>query len=182
MYLWANAIQQFRPSSSCASTHPFEMNSHSSWIIHEMFMNSSYPDFKTSLWKCLKSKRDILELSIKCEFMNCIWFMNCPKKYQEFFIDWQLFFISHWWIHELFMNKYFMSSSLPELALVAQLDARPTGDQVVTGSIPAEVGNILSWRLIMKYFYGHSLPSADSRRAVSCQFLAKECAQYWLTA
>ena len=35
---------------------------------------------------------------------------------------------------------------------------RPTGDQKVAGSIPAEVGNILSWRLIMKYF--------DSRRAV----------------
>ena len=28
---------------------------------------------------------------------------------------------------------------------------RPTGDQVA-GSTPAEVGNILSWRLIMKYF------------------------------
>ena len=44
------------------------------------------------------------------------------------------------------------------------------GDQEVAGSTPAEVGNILSWRLIMKYsheiFYGHSLPSADSRRAV----------------
>ena len=35
---------------------------------------------------------------------------------------------------------------------VAQLDARPTGDQEVAGSNPAEVGNILSWRLIMKYF------------------------------
>ena len=65
-------------------------------------------------------------------------------------------------------------------ALVAQLDARPTGDQEVAGSTPAKVGNILSWRNI---FYGHSLPSADSRRAKgSCQFLAKECAQYWLTA
>ena len=37
-------------------------------------------------------------------------------------------------------------------ALVAQLDARPTGDQEVAGSTPTEVGNILSWRLIMKYF------------------------------
>ena len=57
---------------------------------------------------------------------------------------------------------------------------RPTGDQEVMGSTPTEVGNILTWRLIMKYFYGHYLPSADSRRA--CQFLAKECARYWLTA
>ena len=29
---------------------------------------------------------------------------------------------------------------------------RPTGDQEVAGSTPAEVGNILSWRLIIKYF------------------------------
>ena len=28
----------------------------------------------------------------------------------------------------------------------------PTGDQEVAGSTPAKVGNILSWRLIMKYF------------------------------
>ena len=48
---------------------------------------------------------------------------------------------------------------------MAQLDARPTGDQEVVGSTPAEVGNILSWRLI-NIFYSHSLPSADSRRAV----------------
>ena len=153
--------------------------------VHELFMKCSWiVNIQISRQVCENawSKRDILELSIKCEFMNCIWFMNCPKKYQEFFIDWQLFLISHWWIHELFMDKYFMNSSLPELALVAQLNVCPTGDQVVTGSTPAEVGNILSWRLIMKYFYGHSLPSPDSRRAVSCQFLAKECAQYWLTA
>ena len=29
---------------------------------------------------------------------------------------------------------------------------RLTGDQEVAGSTPSEVGNILSWRLIMKYF------------------------------
>ena len=36
-------------------------------------------------------------------------------------------------------------------ASVAQLDAHPTGNQVA-GSTPTEVGNILLWRLIMKYF------------------------------
>ena len=49
-------------------------------------------------------------------------------------------------------------------ATVAQLDARPTGDQEVMGSTPAKVGNILLWRLII--FYGHSLSSADLRKAV----------------
>ena len=52
------------------------------------------------------------------------------------------------------------------LALVAQSYVHPTGDQEVAGSIPAGFGNILSWRLIMKYFLGHSLPYADSRRTV----------------
>ena len=56
----------------------------------------------------------------------------------------------------------------------------PTGDQV-TGSTPAEVGNILSWRLIMKYFLWSFSPFRWFKKG-SCQFLAKECAQYWLTA
>ena len=38
---------------------------------------------------------------------------------------------------------------------------RPTGEQEVAGSAPAEVGNILPWRLITKNFLGHSLPSAN---------------------
>ena len=68
-----------------------------------------------------------------------------------------------------------------KLASVAQLEVRLTGDQEVVGSTPAEVGNILSWRLIMKYF----LPSFSPVRWFkmgSCQFLEKECAKYWLTA
>ena len=66
-------------------------------------------------------------------------------------------------------------------ALVAQLDAHPTGDQEVAGSTPAEVGNILSWRLIMKYFLRSFSPFRWFKKG-SCQFLAKECAQYRLTA
>ena len=57
---------------------------------------------------------------------------------------------------------------------------RPTGDQEVAGSTPAEVGNILSWRLIMKYFLQSFSPFRWFKKG-SCQFLAKECAQYWLT-
>ena len=37
-------------------------------------------------------------------------------------------------------------------ASVAQLDARPTGDQEVAGSTPAEVGNFLSWRFDHEIF------------------------------
>ena len=43
---------------------------------------------------------------------------------------------------------------------------RPIGDQEVAASTLAEVGNILSWDWSWKKFYGHSLPSSDSRRAV----------------
>ena len=57
----------------------------------------------------------------------------------------------------------------------------PTGDQKIAGSAPAEVGNILSWRLIMKYFLLSFSPFRWFKKG-SCQFLAKECAQYWLTA
>ena len=61
---------------------------------------------------------------------------------------------------QLYMSVTFISKSqvvkrvllYKTLASVAQLDARPTGDQKVAGSTPTEVGNILSWRLIMKYF------------------------------
>ena len=45
----------------------------------------------------------------------------------------------------------------------------------------AEVGNILSRRLIMKYFLRSFSPFRWFKKG-SCQFLAKECAQYWLTA
>ena len=49
------------------------------------------------------------------------------------------------------------------------------------GSTPAEVSNILSWRLIVKYFLRSFSPFLWFKKG-SCQFLAKECAQYWLTA
>ena len=71
--------------------------------------------------------------------------------------------------------------NIPLPASVAQLDMRPTGDQEVAGSTPAKVGNILSWRLIMKYFLRSFSPFRRFQEG-SCQFLAKECAQYWLTA
>ena len=65
---------------------------------------------------------------------------------------------------------------------MAQLDVRPTGDQEVAGLTPARLATFFLGDLVMKYnFYGHSLPFTDSRRAV-CQCLAKECAQYYLTA
>ena len=70
------------------------------------------------------------------------------------------------------------------LASLAQLDAWLACDQKVAGSIPAGSGNILSWRLIIKYslrsdheiftmviFFFHWFKEG------SCQFLANECAQ-----
>ena len=50
-------------------------------------------------------------------------------------------------------------------ALVAQLDAPPTGDQEVAGSTPARSATFFHGRSAMKYFL-RSFPSADSRRAV----------------
>ena len=50
-------------------------------------------------------------------------------------------------------------------ASMAQLDARPTGDLEVAGSTPPDRQNSFverTWNI----FYGHSLPSVDSRSAV----------------
>ena len=69
----------------------------------------------------------------------------------------------------------YLSKNFKLRASVARLDVRLTGDQEVAGLTPAEVSNILSWRLIMKYFS----PLRWFKKG-SCQFLAKECAQYRL--
>ena len=55
-------------------------------------------------------------------------------------------------LHHLQSLKFYHTKMLMITvpALVAEFDARPTGDQEVTGSTPAEVGNILPWTLIMK--------------------------------
>ena len=49
------------------------------------------------------------------------------------------------------------------------------------GFDPHWVGNILSWRLITKYSL-RSFSSFCWFKKNSCQFLSKECAQYWLIA
>ena len=64
----------------------------------------------------------------------------------------------------------------PELASVAQSDARLNGDQAVAGSIPEGSGSILSLRVIRVI-----LSSADSRRTV-VSILRKNVHKYWLTA
>ena len=51
-------------------------------------------------------------------------------------------------------------------ALVAQFDAHLTGDQEVVGSTPAGSATFFCGGWSGNVFYGHSLPSADSRRAV----------------
>ena len=52
------------------------------------------------------------------------------------------------------------------LASVAQLDARLTGDQEVAGWTPTRLAAFFRGDWSWNIFYGHSLPSTDSRRAV----------------
>ena len=96
--------------------------------------------------------------------------------------NWHFFHISAqnidcWYSLEL--PRWGGSNEYPQSMFWTEI--RPTGDQEVAGSTPAEVGNILSWRLIMKYFLRSFSPFRWFKKG-SCQFLAKECAQYWLTA
>ena len=50
------------------------------------------------------------------------------------------------------------------------------GDQEVAALSPSRCGNILSWRLIMKYFLQSFSPFLWFKKG-SCQFLVKKCAQ-----
>ena len=52
-------------------------------------------------------------------------------------------------------------------ASVAQLDARPTGDQEVAGLTPVESAIIFPGDWSWNIFYGHSLPSAVQEGHVS---------------
>ena len=59
-----------------------------------------------------------------------------------------------------------MSTLFAQVCLSKYL-AHLTVDQEVTGSIPATSSNILSWRLVMKYFLWSSLSSAEGQLSVS---------------
>ena len=66
-----------------------------------------------------------------------------------------------------FFTKTFVQAS------VAQLDARPIGDEEVVGSTPAVLATFFRGDLIMKYFLR---PFSTFRwfKTGSCQFLVKE--------
>ena len=66
---------------------------------------------------------------------------------------------------------------------MAQLDVHPTGDQEVANLTPAgrqhsfvEICHEIVSAVIL------SLPLIYKKGSNCCQFLAKECAQYWLIA
>ena len=63
------------------------------------------------------------------------------------------------------------------------LDARPTGDWEIAGLTPAGLATFFHGEWSWNIFYGHSLPSAESRRAV-VSFWQRNAhnTQYWLTA
>ena len=65
-------------------------------------------------------------------------------------------------------------------ASVGQFDARPTGTRKLRVR-SHRVGYILSWRLIIKKILRLFSPFRRFKKG-NCQFLARECAQYWLTA
>ena len=91
---------------------------------------------------------------------------------QVFFVVFFFFFFFFFFV--LLLLLFFVVVVVVVVVVVA-------GDQEVAGSTPAEVGNILSWRLIMKYFLRPFSPFRWFKKGI-CQFLAEECAQYWLTA
>ena len=79
------------------------------------------------------------------------------------------------------MTKNSRFQSLYMYAFSPALDACPTGYQEVAGSTPAGLATFFRAELTMKYFLWSFSPFHCSKKG-SCQFLAKECAQYWFTA
>ena len=77
-----------------------------------------------------------------------------------------------------FFPRICMNNFSKTPALVAYLDERLTGDQEVVGSNPRRVGKILSWRFDHEMF---SMVILSLLLTGICHFLAKECAQSWLT-
>ena len=66
-------------------------------------------------------------------------------------------------------------------ASVAQLDGHPTGDQEAADSTLTRSATFFGADLIMKYFLQSFCPFRWFKKG-NCHFLAKECAQCWLTA
>ena len=64
---------------------------------------------------------------------------------------------------------------------MAQLDARLTDDQQVAGWSHAGSATFFRGDLTRKYFLRPFFPFRLFKKG-SCQFLAKECAHYWLTS
>ena len=68
----------------------------------------------------------------------------------------------------------------PLAGLIGSVDAHPTGDQQVAGSIPIGPETFFRGDRSGNICYSDSLPSADSRRAV-VSFWQKNVHKYWLT-
>ena len=65
---------------------------------------------------------------------------------------------------------------------MAQLDAHPTGDQEVAGSTPACSATFFRGDPRCDHeIFSMVILSLLLIQEGQCQFLAKECAQYWLT-
>ena len=130
----------------------------------EFHVPRSDPGFGVMWWP-LESASDFHVLP--CHFEN-IWY--CPPDDILKRIPIQESFLG---CHQVGNNIYFQNAGLGgSIGCAVRLE---------TSSTPAEVSNILSWRLIMKYFLRSFSPFRWFKKG-SCQFLVKECAQYWLTA
>ena len=82
------------------------------------------------------------------------------------------------------MNKIFSTCEPSQPRWLAQLDAHQTGDQEVVDSIPARSATFfpeIDYKILSMVIF--PFPSGEKKGSNCCQLiLAKECAQYWLTA
>ena len=145
--------------------------------------------FVCSLFLLVSGKGCSLWLWHSLNFSLTFFFHICISMYHLLILLWfsGQFYIAPGKMH-IFARKYSQlvlyrspAGLCGSVGCAVRLETRRTWDQEVAGSTPTKVGNILSWRLIMKYFLRSFSPFRWFKKG-SCQFLAKECAQYWLTA
>ena len=122
----------------------------SSWSGPGLFSMDCYKQVHYPSQKKKKKKKKKKNLSQRSAHNKCLSWLRIDSKMPSFVLIHQLLNVIYNEVLAFIKNLvYHYHSPSRWLSWVRH----PTGDQEVAGSIPAEVGNIVSWRLIVKYFF-----------------------------
>ena len=98
-------------------------------------------------WECIAWKN----------IYDFFWLIHLKTKHSRLLINWKLHPAGTWHLYNVALTLYNVAP-----ASMAQLDAHPTEIRS-----PAGTATFFRWDWSWNTFYGHSLHSADSRRAIA---------------